>query len=184
MAQIAIVHRCLIAAAIVGMLGCGARSQQRFAEKSPANKPGRIRFSSKEPGPAAASRDIRLASVGGAVEPLTITRANFEEAVLNSPTPVLIDCWAPWCGPCRKMGPVVDSLAAEYDGRVVVAKLDIEACPEIARRYGVTSIPAFLYFQNGEVVDRVVGAVPRVQLERKLAALAAPVQTVSGQSER
>lgn len=169
-------------AAIALTAGCNARSQQRLASKSPSQNSGRVKFA---PNPDALPRatGIQLTS-GGAHEPLAITRENFEEIVLNSPVPVLIDCWAPWCGPCRAMGPVVDSLAEEYEGRVIVAKMDIESCPEIARRYGVTNIPAFLYFRNGEVVDRVVGAVPKSSLERKLKSVSAPVQTVSREATR
>lgn len=123
---------------------------------------------------------VSLSSNIGPSEPLAITPQNFEEVVLNSPVPVLIDCWAPWCGPCRKMGPAVDELADEFEGRAVVAKLDIDACPQIAAQYGVKNIPAFLYFQNGRVVDRVVGMTPKAQLGQRLAVMSANVQPAGG----
>lgn len=125
--------------------------------------------------PVSLSSDI---SAGG---PIEITSQNFEEVVLNSPVPVLVDCWAPWCGPCKKMGPAVDSLAEEFEGRALVAKMDIDACPEIKARYQITNIPAFLYFQNGQVVDRVVGMTPKAQLGQRLATMSAQVQPAGAQ---
>jgi thioredoxin 1 len=124
---------------------------------------------------------VSLSSEISAGGPIEITSQNFEEVVLNSPVPVLVDCWAPWCGPCKKMGPAVDSLAEEFEGRAIVAKLDIDACPEIKARYQITSIPAFLYFQNGQVVDRVVGMTPKGQLGQRLATMSAHVQPAGAQ---
>ncbi len=101
---------------------------------------------------------------------LEITDSNFEEVVLKSDKPVLIDFWAEWCGPCRMVGPVVEELAGEYEGKAVIGKLNVDHNPETAVKYGIRSIPALLYFKNGEVVDRQVGAVPKNILEGKLAA--------------
>lgn len=101
---------------------------------------------------------------------LEITDSNFEEVVLKSDKPVLIDFWAEWCGPCRMVGPVVEELAGEYEGKAVIGKLNVDHNPETAVKYGIRSIPALLYFKNGEVVDRQVGAVPKNILEGKLTA--------------
>lgn len=92
---------------------------------------------------------------------LVITDATFEEVVLKSDKPVLVDFWATWCGPCRMLGPVVEEIAREYDGRVVVGKVDVDANQEFAAKYGVRNIPTVLVFQNGEVVGRQVGVAPK-----------------------
>lgn len=95
---------------------------------------------------------------------IELNESNFEELVLQSEKPVLVDFWAVWCGPCGMMAPVVEEIAKEQEGRLVVGKLDCEKSEEIARRYGITGIPAFLIFKNGEVVDRVMGAMPKGEL--------------------
>ena len=92
---------------------------------------------------------------------LEITDANFEETVLNSDKPVMVDFWAAWCGPCRMVGPIIDQISDEYDGRAVVGKLDVDANQEFAAKYGVRNIPTVLVFQNGEVVGRQVGVAPK-----------------------
>lgn len=93
---------------------------------------------------------------------------NFEEEVLQSPVPVIVDFFATWCGPCKMMGPVVDQLAEELGDTVKVGKLDIDEAPSIAQKYNVMSVPSFLYFKNGEVVDTVIGAVSKEVLKSKL----------------
>ena len=90
-----------------------------------------------------------------------ITSMNFSEEVLNSDTPVLVDFWAEWCGPCRAIGPVVDEIANDYDGKVSVGKLNVDNENQLAMEYGVRSIPALLIFNNGTVVNQIVGAVPK-----------------------
>ena len=99
---------------------------------------------------------------------VTLTDGNFKEEVLESTTPVLVDFWAEWCGPCRVIAPAIEELAEAYDGKVKVGKLNVDEQSNIAGQYGIRSIPTLLFFQNGEVVDQVVGAVPKNAIETKL----------------
>lgn len=92
---------------------------------------------------------------------LQITDASFEEVVLKSDKPVLVDFWATWCGPCRMLCPVIEEIATEYEGRVVVGKVDVDSNQDYAAKYGVRNIPTVLVFQNGEVVGRQVGVAPK-----------------------
>ena len=102
---------------------------------------------------------------------LTLTDENFTREVLESEQPVLVDFWAAWCGPCKALGPVVEELAEEYDGRVKVGKLNVDENPGVAARYGIRSIPRLLIFRQGEVADSAVGVVPKSVLRDKLDAL-------------
>ncbi len=92
------------------------------------------------------------------------TDDNFEQEVLQSPIPVLIDFWASWCQPCRMIGPIVEEIAEEYKGRLKVAKMNVDDNVNTPSQYGIRGIPALLFFKNGELVDQVVGAVPKKQL--------------------
>ncbi|EIJ37823.1 thioredoxin [Galbibacter orientalis] len=92
---------------------------------------------------------------------LEITDATFDEVVLKSDKPVLVDFWAAWCGPCRMVAPIIDQLTEEYEGKAVIGKVDVDANQEFAAKYGVRNIPTVLVFQNGEVVGRQVGVAPK-----------------------
>ena len=99
-----------------------------------------------------------------------ITDGNFEALVKNSDKLVLVDFWAEWCGPCRMVGPIVEELAKEYDGKAVIGKLNVDHNPNVSMEFGVRNIPTILFFKNGKVVDKQVGAVPKAQLAAKLQA--------------
>ncbi|PKY69759.1 thioredoxin [Brevibacterium ravenspurgense] len=104
-------------------------------------------------------------------QPITINEQTFDEVVLQSDIPVLVDFWAAWCGPCRAVAPILDQIAAEQDGKLRVAKLNVDENPAIAAQYKISSIPALKVFQNGEVVREIVGAMPKPALEGKLAGI-------------
>jgi thioredoxin 1 len=99
---------------------------------------------------------------------LNITDDNFETEVLQSNEPVLIDFWAVWCGPCRMIAPIVEEMAGEYAGKAKIAKLDVDANPNVAMKYGIRSIPTILIFKDGKVVEQIVGAVPKQKLVNAL----------------
>ncbi len=99
-----------------------------------------------------------------------ITDANFDELVAKSDKPVLVDFWAEWCGPCRQVGPIVEELSKEYDGKALIGKLNVDNNPNVAMKFGIRSIPTLLFFKGGQMVDRQVGLVPKSVLEGKLKA--------------
>lgn len=102
---------------------------------------------------------------------LEITDSNFEELVLKTDKPVLVDFWAEWCGPCRMVAPIVAEIAKDYEGKAIVGKLDVDSNPGVAMQYGIRNIPTILFFKNGEVADKQVGAVPKSVLTAKIEAL-------------
>lgn len=92
---------------------------------------------------------------------MNITESNFDAEVVKSATPVLVDFWAPWCGPCKQLSPVIDELATEHGAKIKFCKINVDDSPKLAAQFGVRGIPALLYFKNGQVVNQQVGAVPK-----------------------
>jgi thioredoxin 2 len=111
------------------------------------------------------------APLASAAEPVTVSDASFAAVVLEAVTPVVLDCWADWCGPCHMLAPTIDALARDYAGRVLVAKLDVDANPATAARFDVRSIPTVLIFEGGRLVDRLVGVQPRGAFDARLRSL-------------
>ncbi len=101
-------------------------------------------------------------------KPIAIDDSNFDQIVLQAKTPVLVDFWAAWCGPCRLVAPLVEELAEEYEGKISFAKLDVDQNPKMASKYGVMSIPTLLIFKKGEPVSNIVGFRPKAELKRSL----------------
>ena len=101
-------------------------------------------------------------------QPFAVTDASFDAQVLKADKPVLVDFWATWCGPCRMIAPILEEMANEHDAKFKIAKLDVDSNPQIAQKYGVMSIPTLILFKNGEAAERLVGYMPKAQLEAKI----------------
>lgn len=100
-----------------------------------------------------------------------ITDANFEELVLKSSVPVVVDFWAEWCGPCRMIGPIIEEMSGEYEGKAIIGKVNVDQNPGVSAQFGIRNIPTILFVKNGEIADKAVGAVPKQQLTSKLDAI-------------
>lgn len=112
-----------------------------------------------------------VSSSADITRPQIVTDSSFQQIVLNAgPRPVLLDCWAPWCGPCRTIAPIMDQLAAQANGKYVIAKLNTDENPRVAGQYRIDAIPTMLLFKNGQLVDRIVGLQPKQAIEQKLRA--------------
>lgn len=117
-----------------------------------------------------AGADTQRAQAGVSGKPLTVTDASFARDVLGGGVPVLVDFWAEWCGPCRMIAPALNELAAESQGRYVIAKLNVDENPQTSAQFGVRSIPTLLIFKHGQLVERIVGAQPKPAIAARLAA--------------
>jgi thioredoxin 1 len=104
-------------------------------------------------------------------KPIHVSDAEFQEKVLNSATPVIVDFWAPWCGPCRMVAPILDELAKEYGEKLVIAKVNTDENPQWAMKYGVQGIPTMLFVKDGQLVDRMVGAAPKPFIQQRVDSL-------------
>jgi thioredoxin 1 len=102
------------------------------------------------------------------MKPVELNETNFEQEVLKASTPVLVDFWAVWCGPCKMIAPIVDELAVEYEGKLKIGKVDVDHHQQIAMQYGIRSIPTLLVFKSGKVVEQIIGAAPKKSLVEKL----------------
>lgn|SRR5690606_26490282 len=102
---------------------------------------------------------------------IELTDANFDEMVLKSDKPVLVDFWAEWCGPCRMVGPIVEELHKDYEGKAIIGKVDVDNNPMVSQKFGIRNIPTILFFKNGEIADKQVGAAPKSTLSSKIEAL-------------
>ncbi len=113
----------------------------------------------------------RLPEIQAFDSPVIVSDNNFNDEIISSPVPVLLDCWAPWCGPCRTIGPIIDQLAKEFADKVKFAKLNVDENPATSAKYNIMSIPTMLLFKDGKVVNSLVGALPKAEVENHLRTL-------------
>ena len=139
---------------ILACSGCGTRNRVPLSRIDDMPKCGKCRT---------------VLPVENLSHPVTVTDATFDREVLRSTLPVLVDCWAPWCGPCRMVGPVLDELAVTYRGRVKIAKLNVDENSQIGSRYSISSVPTLFLVKNGRIIDTLMGALPKEQLESQIA---------------
>lgn len=99
---------------------------------------------------------------------LELSDSVFESEVINSDVPVLVDFWAPWCGPCKALAPVIDEISKDFDGKIKVGKVNVDENPEISMKFGIRSIPTLIVFKNGDVLEQVIGAVPKSEIEKAI----------------
>jgi thioredoxin 2 len=144
-------------ATIIRCAGCGAKNRIPIARLADRPVCGKCRAPLKPEG----MQD----------HPVAITDHTFDREVINSPIPVLVDCWAPWCGPCQMIAPILEELATEYKGRIKIAKLNVDENPHTASQFQTRSIPTMLIFNNGTLVDRLVGALPKTTIRQHLSAV-------------
>jgi thioredoxin 1 len=102
---------------------------------------------------------------------LEVNDVNFDEVVIKSDKPVLVDFWAEWCGPCRMIAPIIEEISHEYEGKALIVKCDVDSSPGVAAKFGIRNIPTILFFKNGQIADKQVGAVPKANFVNKLNAL-------------
>ena len=145
-------------------MGSSAASMVVKCAKCGANN--RVRFGQAEERLPVCGRCKTPLAVGG--QPVTVTDANFEDTVIKSPLPVLLDMWAAWCGPCRMIAPTIETLAKDLAGRVLVGKMDVDANPRTSARFGVQSIPTLLVLKGGREVDRIVGVQSKEAISERL----------------
>ena len=103
-------------------------------------------------------------SMGNLSEPIKITDSNFDQSTVDYPS-LVIDCWAPWCGPCKAIAPIIDDLAKEYSGKVIFGKVNVDENPQVAQKFGIMSIPTLLFIKEGELIDNLIGVVPKQTIE-------------------
>ena len=151
-----VVDQEVIAAYLEYLLGCGPR---------PNGQPGPTEMLASRTQPQTAARSASSpAPAGSAGHPIATSDATFEQDVLRSPVPVLVDFWAPWCGPCRMVAPILEEISREYNGRLVIAKLNTDENPQRPGSLGIRGIPTLILFKNGHELDRLVGAAPKPRL--------------------